>query len=107
MPPAGGRRRPAGRARTSVAPAGRRRPSVVTNRAKGVPVRCWYAVLMRRHSLAVSVFTVVLFISCAFATKIAIEDWTAQPLGVRGIPAGWTAYATPGGRPAYDFSVVE
>jgi hypothetical protein len=62
---------------------------------------------MRRRSLAVSVLMVVLFISFAFAAKIAIEDWTGQPLGARGIPAGWTAYATPGGRPAYDFSVVE
>jgi hypothetical protein len=36
-----------------------------------------------------------------------VEDWRGQPVGARGIPAGWEAYRTPGGRPAYDFSVVE
>ena len=41
------------------------------------------------------------------AGRAGIEDWTGQPLGSRGIPAGWTAYATPGGRPAYDFTIVE
>ena len=45
--------------------------------------------------------------STALAAKAAVEDWSSQPLGARGIPAGWTPYATPGGRPAYDFTVVE
>jgi hypothetical protein len=38
---------------------------------------------------------------------VTIEDWAGQPPGAHGIPSGWTAYATPGGRPAYDFTVVE
>ena len=62
---------------------------------------------MRRLALAAPVLTVFLLTSFAVATKIAIEDWTGPPLGTRGIPAGWTAYATLGGRPAYDFSLVE
>ena len=62
---------------------------------------------MRRLSLAAPVLTVFLLISFAFAGKVGIEDWTGQPLGARGIPAGWTAYATLGGRPAYDFSIPE
>ena len=36
-----------------------------------------------------------------------MENWWDQPIGTRGIPAGWEAYTTPGGRPAYDFTVVE
>jgi len=34
-----------------------------------------------------------------------VEDW-AQ-IGATGVPAGWTPYATVGGRPAYDFAVTE
>jgi hypothetical protein len=48
-----------------------------------------------------------LLISTAFAGRTLVEDWTGPPLGARGIPVGWKAYATPGGRPAYDFAVVE
>lgn len=61
---------------------------------------------MRYPALAVPV-PALLLIGIAFAASVPIEDWTAQPLGARGIPAGWTAYVTPGGRPAYDFSVGE
>jgi hypothetical protein len=32
-----------------------------------------------------------------------LEDWTTQPLGARGIPAGWRGQTW--GRPAYDFTV--
>jgi hypothetical protein len=45
--------------------------------------------------------------SVALAARATVEDWTGQPLGAHGIPAGWTAYSTPGGRPAYDFTVAE
>jgi hypothetical protein len=41
------------------------------------------------------------------AARAVVEDWTGPSLGSRGIPAGWTAYATPGGRPAYDFAIVQ
>jgi len=50
---------------------------------------------------------VLSLISVASAAKSLVEDWTTQPLGARGIPSGWTSYATPGGRPAYDFVVAE
>jgi Protein of unknown function (DUF3047) len=50
---------------------------------------------------------IFLLISTAFAGRIVVEDWTGQPLGAHGIPIGWKAYATPGGRPAYDSTVVE
>ena len=37
------------------------------------------------------------------APAVVLEDWTTQPLGARGIPAGWRPQ--PWGRPAYDFTV--
>jgi hypothetical protein len=37
----------------------------------------------------------------------SVENWARHDLGARGIPAGWRAYETIGGRPAYDFAVVE
>lgn len=43
----------------------------------------------------------------AGAEVVAVEDWTQRPLGARGIPPGWSPYETIGGRPAYDFTVVE
>jgi hypothetical protein len=62
---------------------------------------------MKRGALVVSALAVLALASLASAARIVVEDWTAQPLGARGIPQGWTAYATPGGRPAYDFAVAE
>jgi Protein of unknown function (DUF3047) len=50
---------------------------------------------------------VLLAVSLAGAAPTVVEDWTAQPLGARGMPSGWRAYATPGGRPAYDFVIAE
>jgi hypothetical protein len=50
---------------------------------------------------------VLLLVSLAGAAKSVVEDWTTQTLGAHGIPSGWRAYATPGGRPAYDFVVAE
>jgi len=41
------------------------------------------------------------------AAPLVIEDWAQHSPGAKGIPAGWTRYETPGGRPAYDFTVVE
>jgi hypothetical protein len=34
---------------------------------------------------------------------VVVEDWATQPLGVRGIPAGWRGQTW--GRPAYDLTV--
>jgi hypothetical protein len=50
---------------------------------------------------------VLLLVSVAGAARTVVEDWTAQPLGAHGIPSGWRAYATLGGRPAYDFVIAE
>jgi hypothetical protein len=36
-----------------------------------------------------------------------VEDWRGQPIGARGIPGGWEPYPTPGGRSAYDLTVVD
>jgi hypothetical protein len=36
-----------------------------------------------------------------------VEDWRDMPIGSRGVPPGWRKYETPGGHPAYDFTVVE
>jgi hypothetical protein len=36
-----------------------------------------------------------------------VEDWRGVAVGTRGIPPGWQRYETPGGHPAYDFSLVE
>lgn len=41
------------------------------------------------------------------AAPLVVDDWRTQPLGARGIPAGWRSYETPGGHPRYDFTIVE
>jgi hypothetical protein len=37
----------------------------------------------------------------------SVENWVRHDVAARGIPAGWRAYETLGGRPAYDFIVAE
>ena len=37
----------------------------------------------------------------------SVENWQRHELGARGVPAGWRPYETIGGRPMYDFTVVE
>jgi hypothetical protein len=41
------------------------------------------------------------------AATVLVEDWSLAPPGSTGVPQGWTRYETIGGRPAYDFAVVE
>jgi DUF3047 family protein len=60
-----------------------------------------------RSVLRMACALVLLVAALAGAAPTVVEDWTAQPLGARGIPSGWRAYGTPGGRPAYDFVVAE
>ena len=38
---------------------------------------------------------------------VPVEDWRGAPVGSNGVPAGWQKYETPGGHPAYDFTVVD
>jgi hypothetical protein len=42
----------------------------------------------------------------AAENTVVAEDWRDHAVGATGVPAGWRPYETPGGRPAYDFSVV-
>ena len=37
----------------------------------------------------------------------SVENWARHEIGAHGIPAGWRAYETIGGRAVYDFTVVE
>lgn len=37
----------------------------------------------------------------------SVENWVRHELGARGVPHGWRAYDTAGGRPVYDFTIVE
>ena len=43
----------------------------------------------------------------AGAEVVVVEDWSQPLLGAHGTPTGWRPYETIGGRPAYDFTVVE
>ena len=43
----------------------------------------------------------------AGGAPVPVEDWSAAPVGSKGVPPGWQRYETPGGRPAYDLTVVE
>jgi hypothetical protein len=36
-----------------------------------------------------------------------IETWLRHTVNKRGVPEGWRTYETVGGRPAYDFTIVE
>ncbi len=38
---------------------------------------------------------------------VLVENWTRQPVDSRGVPETWRTYETPGGHPAYDFTVVD
>jgi hypothetical protein len=60
-----------------------------------------------RRELLVAATLVLTLVSVFSATKAVIENWTRHAPGRRGIPSGWTAYTTFGGRPAYDFFVTE
>lgn len=51
--------------------------------------------------LAASVLTV----GAGAADVFVVEDWSRQPLGQTGIPAGWEGQSW--GSPAYEFTVVE
>jgi len=37
---------------------------------------------------------------------VVVEEWRDASPGATGVPTGWRPYETPGGRPAYDFTVV-
>lgn len=43
----------------------------------------------------------------AAAEESIVESWSQLAVGAGGVPAGWTKYETVGGRPAYNFALVE
>jgi hypothetical protein len=43
----------------------------------------------------------------AAGPSVSIETWGGATVGASGVPPGWQKYETPGGHPAYDFTVVE
>lgn len=47
----------------------------------------------------------LLFAVAALASEVVVEDWSAAPVGVKGIPPGW--HKQDWGSPTYDFTVVE
>jgi hypothetical protein len=49
----------------------------------------------------------LLIVSNSVAEVRVVENWTQHAVGTKGVPSGWRTYETFGGRPAYDFSVVE
>jgi len=50
----------------------------------------------------------LLSLSPAGAAEVSlVEDWSQIAVGASGVPAGWTKYETWGGRPAYNFALVE
>lgn len=63
---------------------------------------------MRVFRVLLSASILALSAAPALAAKASlVEDWAQQVVGATGIPSGWTRYETLGGRPAYDFAVVE
>jgi len=60
---------------------------------------------MSRVSIRVGVLASILGAGLALAADVLIEDWSAAPVGHKGIPPGWEKQQW--GRPAYDFTVVE
>ncbi|PYM47958.1 MAG: hypothetical protein DME16_12020 [Candidatus Rokuibacteriota bacterium] len=59
-----------------------------------------------RGALVVALAAALLMPSTSVAELNAVEDWSQHAVGSKGVPSGWRPYETFGGRPAYDFSVV-
>jgi hypothetical protein len=43
----------------------------------------------------------------ASGDAVVVEEWTRHVVGARRIPEGWQSHETPGGHPAYDFTIVD
>jgi hypothetical protein len=67
------------------------------------------ALVSRRSIVVAAIGTLIAGLSLRGRAGSAnyVEDWRGHSLGARKIPAGWRPYATPAGRPAYDFQIVE
>jgi hypothetical protein len=53
---------------------------------------------------SVAVLLVVFATAASAAAQVVVEDWSAQAVGSKGIPAGWTGQNW--GSPKYDFTIV-
>lgn len=62
---------------------------------------------MMKTCIHAVVMVVLGLISPAIGEVVSVEDWSQHAVGAKGVPLGWTRYETIGGRPAYDFAVVE
>ena len=75
-------------------------------RAERTIKRGFVAQLARTGARALVMLGLALIASAA-AEDLRVEDWSEQTIGAKGVPLGWTRYETMGGRPAYDFMIVE
>jgi len=53
---------------------------------------------------SVAVLLLVLATTASAAAQVVVEDWSAQAVGTKGIPAGWKGQNW--GSPKYDFTIV-
>jgi len=53
---------------------------------------------------SVAVLLLVLATTASAAAQVVVEDWSAQAVGTKGIPAGWKGQNW--GGPKYDFTIV-
>jgi hypothetical protein len=53
---------------------------------------------------SVAVLLLVLATTASAAAQVVVEDWSAQAVGAKGIPAGWKGQNW--GSPKYDFTIV-
>jgi Protein of unknown function (DUF3047). len=75
-------------------------------RAERTTEKGFVAQLARTGARALVMLGLALIASAA-AEDLRVEDWSEQTIGAKGVPLGWTRYETIGGRPAYDFTIVE
>jgi hypothetical protein len=63
--------------------------------------------LVRGHSVSARLGVSLLLLlatAASAASPVLVEDWSAPPVGTKGIPAGWKGQSW--GSPKYDFTVV-
>ena len=60
---------------------------------------------LTRRAFTLGMLTGIFFPAWVSADT-TVEKWQGQFPGAKGVPAGWEPYPTPGGRPAYDFTVT-
>ncbi len=61
--------------------------------------------MIRRDRALIPMGLLILAVTALAADAVVVEDWVAQPVGTKGIPAPWQKQRW--GSPAYDFTIVE